>query len=198
MADWEKDLPPIARGRLLRIGELTREEKANIADSERMGSLLSQFHQGQIGPESLWKRLKDEARPSLLRETQMRLVNSLSFASTPADLQRKSDGIIAIETLKEDQNTPAVELRLDLIEDLQRRYRAEIEQAYNGIRDEVERDPQLKLKQVQQGQSTVMVQLTVDGAVEQIPQWRDFLSEHEKRYTQEFAAVLERLRSELR
>ena len=83
MADWEKDLPPIARGRLLRIGELTREEKANIADSERMGSLLSQFHQGQIGPESLWKRLKDEARPSLLRETQMRLVNSLSFASTP-------------------------------------------------------------------------------------------------------------------
>jgi hypothetical protein len=198
MRNWEKALPPIARERLARIGELTREEKEKMIDSEKVNSLLSEFYQGQIDPESLWKRLKEEGRPSLLREAQIRLVDSLSFGSIPAELQRKRDGILAIETLKEEQNTSIVELNLNLMEDLQKRYRAEIEQAYNGIRAEVERNPQLRVKQVQQGQNTMVVQLSVDEAIKQLPQWRDFLSDQEKRYSQEFAKVMEKLKRELK
>jgi len=198
MRNWEKDLPPIARERLARIGELTREEKEKMIDSEKVNSLLSEFYQGQIAPESLWKRLKEEGKLSLLRETQMRLIDSLSFGSTPAELQRKKDGILAIETFKEGQNTSVVELNLNLVEDLQKRYRAEIEQAYNGIRSEVERNPQLRVKQVQQGQNTLIVQLSVDETIKQLPQWQDFLSDQEKRYSQEFAKVMEKLKRELK
>jgi len=210
MRNWEKDLPPIARERLAKIGELTREEKEKMLDSEKvnsllskfyqgqMNSLLSKFYQGQIDSESLWKRLKEESKPSLLKEAQMKLINSLSFGSTPVELQRKKEGILAIETLKEEQNTPIVELNLSLMEDLQKRYRAEIEQAYNGIRAEVERNPQLKVKQVQQGQSTMLVQLSVEEAIKQLPQWQDFLSDQEKRYSQEFAKVMEKLKRELK
>jgi len=198
MKNWEKDLPPIARERLARIGELTREEKEKMIDSEEVNSLLSEFYQGQIDPENLWKRLKEEGKPSLLREAQIRLVDSLSFGSTPAELQRKRDGILAIETLKKEQNTSIVELNLNLMEDLQKRYRAEIEQAYNGIRAEVERNPQLRVKQVPQGQSTMIVQLSIDEAIKQLPQWQDFLSDQEKRYSQEFAKVMEKLKRELR
>jgi len=198
MRNWEKDLPPIARERLAKIGELTQEEKERMIDSEKVNSLLSEFYQGQIDPESLWKRLKEEGKPSLLREAQMRLIDSLSFESTPAELQRKKDGILAIETLKEGQNTSVVELNLNLMEDLQKRYRAEIEQAYNGIRVEVGRNPQLRVKQVQQGQNTMIVQLSVDEAIKQLPQWQDFLSDQEKRYSQEFAKVMEKLKRELK
>ena len=198
MTDWEKDLSPIARERLAKIGELSQEEKEKMVDSEKVNSLLSEFYQGQLDPESLWKRLKEEGKPSLLREAQMRLINSLSFGSTPTELQRKRDGILAIETLKKEQNTSIVELNLNLMEDLQKRYRAEIEQAYNGIRTEVERNPQLRVKQVQQGQSTMLVQLSVDEAIKQLPQWIDFLSDHEKRYSQEFAKLTEKLKRELR
>jgi hypothetical protein len=198
MRNWEKELPPIARERLAKIGELTREEKEKMIDSERVNALLSEFYQGQIAPESLWKKLKEEGKPSLLRETQIRLVDSLSFGSNPAELQRKRDGILAIETLKEGQNTSIVELNLNLMEDLQKRYRAEIEQAYNVIRAEVERNPQLRVKQVPQGQSTMIIQLTVDEAIKQFPQWRDFISDQEKRYSQEFAKVVEKLKRELR
>jgi len=198
MKNWEKDLPPIARERLAKIGDLTQEEKEKMVDSERMNSLLSEFYQGQIDPESLWKRLKEEGKPSLLREAQIRLVDSLSFGSTPAELQRKRDGILAIETLKEEQNTSIVELNLNLMEDLQKRYRTEMEQAYNGIRAEVERNPELRVKQVQQGQNTVVVQLSVDEAIKQLPQWRDFLSDQEERYSQEFAKVMEKLKKELK
>jgi hypothetical protein len=198
MTNWEKDLPPIARERLTRIGELTQEEKEKMVDSEKVNSLLSEFYQGQIDPESLWKRLKEEGKPSLLREAQMKLVDSLSFGSTPAELQRKRDGILAIETLKEEQNTSVVELNLKVIEDLQERYKAEIEQAYNGIKVQVEGNPQLRVKQVQQGQNTMIVQLSVDEAIKQLPQWREFLSSQEKRYNQEFTKVIEKLTRELK
>ena len=198
MINWEKDLSPIARERLARIGELTQEEKERMIDSEKVTSLLSEFYQGQINPESLWKRLKEEGKPSLLKEAQMRLIDSLSFGSTPAELQRKRDGILAIETLKEAQNTSIVELNLNLVEDLQKTYRAEIEQAYNSIRSEIESNPQLRVKQVQQGQNTMITQLSVDEAIKQLPQWQDFLSNQERRYGQEFAKVMEKLKRELK
>ena len=196
--DWEKDLPPIARDKLARIGELTQEEKEKMAVSDKVNSLLSEFYQGQIDPEALWKRLKEKGKPSLLREAQIRLLDSLSFGSTPAELQRRRDGILAIETLKKEQNTSAVELNLNLMEDLQNRYMAEMEQAYNGIRAGVESNPQLRLQQVQQGPNTVMIQLTVDEAIKQLPQWQNFLSRHERRYSQEFVQVMEKLKKELK
>jgi hypothetical protein len=198
MRNWEKDLSPIARERLAKIGELTQEEKEKVIDSEKVNALLSEFYQGQIDPESLWKRLKEAGKPSLLREAQVRLVDSLNFGSSPAELQRKRDAILAIETLKKEQNTSIIELNLNLMEDLQKRYRAEIEQAYNGIRAEVERNPRLRVKQVQQGQNTMVIQLTVDEAIKQLPQWRDFLSNQGKRYSQEFARVVEKLKRELK
>lgn len=198
MKNWEKDLPPIARDRLAKIGELTPEEKERMLDSEKVDSLLSEFYQGQMDPESLWKRLKEEGKPSLLREAQLRLVDSLGFGITPAEMQRKRDGILAMESLKKGQNTSVIELSLKRMEDLQKRYRTEIEQAYTSIRAEVERNPRSRVKQVQQGQNTMVIQLTVDEAVKQLPQWRDFLSNQEKRYSQEFAGVIERLRRELK
>ena len=198
MRDWEDDLSPIARERLAKIGRSSPEEKERMIASDKVDSLLSEFYQGQIGPESLWKKLKEEGKPSLLRETQVRLLDSLSFGTSPIELQRKREGILAIETLKEEGNTSAIEQNLNLMEDLQKRYRAEIEQAHNRIRAEVERNPQLRVRQVQQGQGTALIQLSVDEAIKQLPQWRDFLSNQEERYRQEFARVIGNLRRELR
>jgi hypothetical protein len=198
MTDWEKNLSPIARERLSRVGELTREEITKMADSEMVESLLSEFYRGQIDPDSLWSRLKGEGRPSLLREAQTRLVDSLSCGASPEEMHRRSEGILGIETLKDDQDTPVIEAHLKLMDDLQRKYKSEIEQAYNTIRVEVERNPQLRMKQVQQGQRTVLVQMTVDEAIRQLPQWQDYLVQHEGRYGNEYAGVVERLKRELR
>ena len=198
MRNWEQDLSPIARERLAKLGELTQEEKERMVDSEKVTSLLSEFYQGQINPESLWKRLKEEGKPSLLKETQVRLVDSLGFGVPPAELQRKREGILAIETLKEQQNTSVIEFNLNRLEELQKTYRAEIDRAYDGIRAEVEKDPRLGMKQVKRGQNTMVVQLTVDEAIKQLPQWQDFLSSQGKRYSQEFASTKEKLEKELK
>ncbi len=198
MTNWQNDLPPIARERLARIGELTGEEKEKLADREKVDSLLSEFYRGNLEPESLWKRLREEDKPSLLRETQIRLVDGLRLGAAAGEMQKRREGVLAIETLKEDQNTSVVELNLNLLENLQKSYRGEIEQAYNSIKAEVERNPQLRVKQVQQGQNTALVQLTVDEAIKQLPQWQEFLSRQDKRYSQEFARLIEKLKTELR
>jgi len=198
MRNWDEDLPPLARERLAKIGELTEEEREKMVDAEKVNSILSEFYLGQIDPDNLWKKLKEESNPSILREAQVRLIDSLSFGSTSVELQRKREGILAIETLKEQQNASIVELHLDLMEDLKKRHKAEIEQAYNSIKAEVEKNPQLRVKQVQQGQNTMMVQLNVDEAIKQLPQWRDFVSEQEKKYSQEFTKLTGKLKIELR
>jgi hypothetical protein len=198
MKNWEDGLSRIARERLARIGELTSEEKEKMIGAEKVDSLLSEFYQGKLGAEDLWQRLKAEDKPTLLRQAQVRLADSLSFGSTPAELGRKKEGILAIETLKQEQGTPLIEADLKVMEDLQKRYRIEIEQAYGGIRAEVERNPRLRVKQVQQGQNTMAVQLTVDEAIRQLPQWQDFLSNQDKRYSKEFARAVQKLKRELR
>ena len=198
MENWDESLSPIARERLARIGELNSEEKETMLGAEKVDALLSEYYQGRIGPDDLWQRLRAEGKPSLLKHAQVRLVESLSFGSTPVELQRKKEGILAIETLKREQNTSALESDLKLIEQLQKAYRLEIDQAYGGIKAEVERNPRLRVKQVQQGQNTVMVQLTVDEAIKQLPQWRDFLSSQEQRYGQEFVRAVEKLKRGLK
>ena len=66
MSNREKSLPPIARERLARIGELTREEKENMIDSERVESLLSGFYQGQIDPRKLVEEAEGRTQAILL------------------------------------------------------------------------------------------------------------------------------------
>ena len=198
MKNWADGLSPIARERLARIGELTSEEKEKMMGAKKVDALLVEFYQGQIDAENLWKRLKAEGKPSLLRQAQVRLIDSLGFGSPSVELQRKKAAVLAIETLKQEQNTSVIEANLKLMEQLQKRYRTEIEQAYDGIRAEIERNPQLRMKQVQQGQHSAVVQLTVNEAIKQLPQWQDFLSTQEKRYGQEFARAVEKLKKELK
>ena len=198
MPEWEKDLPPIVRERLARIGDLSPEEKKKIADAERADSLLAEFYQGRLSPEGLWQKLKREDNPSLLKEIQLRLLESLSLSTTPQELKKRRDAILAVESLKKEQNTSVIELSLKQLEELPKRYEAETQRAYKHLRAEVERNPQLRLKQIQQGQNTVIIQLTVDEAIKQLPQWKNFLSEQEKKYHQEFARIIDKLIKELK
>lgn len=201
MAEWQEKLPPIVKERLARIGEATPEEKQRMRDSERLNSLISEFYRGQLNSEGLWKRLKeyrDKGKGHLLKEAQIKLLDSLSLRSAAAEFQKRRDGILAIETLKEDQNTSILELELNSVEDLQKRYKGEIEQVRNDLKVQVERNPQLRMQQAKQGQTTVIMQLSVDEAVNRSPQWQDFLSEHETRYGQEFAKLIERLKTKLK
>ncbi|KAF5438159.1 hypothetical protein C5S35_00400 [Candidatus Methanophagaceae archaeon] len=198
MSEWEEKLPPIMREKLARIGEITPEEKARIKDLDQLTSLLSGFYKGEITSEALWKELKDykdKGKSYLLKEAQVKLIDSLSMAGDSIELQKRKRGILAIETLKEDQNTATIEQSFDMIEGLRIRQKEEMEEAYNSLKAQVESNPQLRLQQVKPGQ---VMQLTVDEAIKTSPEWNNFVANHEKRYSQEFGEVIQKLKSEVR
>ena len=198
MSEWEEKLPPIMREKLARIGEITPEEKARMKDLDQLTSLLSGFYKGETASEALWKGLKDykdKGKSYLLKEAQVKLIDSLSMASDEIERQKRGRGILAIETLKDDQNTATIEQGLDMIEGLLIRQKEEMEQAYNSLKAQVESNPQLRLQQVKQGQ---VMQLTVDEAIKTSPEWNNFVANHEKRYSQEFGEVIQKLKSEVR
>jgi hypothetical protein len=195
MSEWEENLPLIMREKLARIGEFTSEEKARMKDLEQLTSLLSGFYKSEITPEALWKELKDYkdmGKGYLLKEAQIKLIDSLSMAGDEIELQKRGRGILAIETLKENQNTATIEQSLDMIEGLRIRQKEEMEEAYNSLKAQVESNPQLRLQQVKQGQ---VMQLTVDEAIKTSPEWNNFVANHEKRYSQEFYEVVQNLKN---
>ena len=201
MGEWEEKLPPIMREKLARIGEVTPEEKESMKEIEQLTSILSEFYKGKINPEGLWKKLKEykeKGKGYLLKEAQVRLLDSLNLAGDAVELQKRRRGIIAIETIKEDQNTALLEQGLNSLEGLQKRYFEEIEEAYSSLKAQVERNPQLRMQQVQQGQASMVVQLTVDEAVKNSAEWKNFAAHHEKGYSQEFAKVVDKLKNELK
>ena len=199
MSEWGENLPPIMREKLARIGEITPGEKERMKDLNEMTSLLSRFYKGELSAEGLWKELKDykdKGKGYLLKEAQVKLIDSLSLGSAEAEFQKRRDGVLAIESLKEHRDTATLEQSLNSIKVLQTKYRDETEKAYNNLKSQVERNPQLRMHQVKQGQATVVVQLTVDEAAKISPEWKRFVAGHEKRYGQEFARAMERLRQE--
>jgi len=104
-----------------KIGELTPEEKEHIKEQEQLKIWLSEFYRGKLDRDNLWQKLKGK-KTSLLKEAQQYLIASLGLGSTPEEFKTRRDGILAIETHKETQRTPAIEQILDSIEILKKEY----------------------------------------------------------------------------
>lgn len=201
MADWEDRLPPRARERLARVGDMSGEERQRMKDSQKLDSLLADFYRGEMDAEALWARFKEyseQGKGELLREVQLKLIDSLGLGSSTVDIQKRKEAILAVESLKQEPNVAALEGGLNSVVDLQRNYGEQLQQAYDELKAQVERDPRQRMEQVRQGQDVGLVQLTVEEAVRRNPRWKDFVAEHERRYNDEFARLIERLKREAR
>jgi hypothetical protein len=183
----------IAMEKSAEIGGLTAEEKEKMKDTEKLNSVLAEFNKGDIDATELWKVLKQEGRPYLLGEAQLKLIDSLKSKDSQSEFQRKRDGILAVETLKDEQKTPEVELNLNSLQSIQKEHEEEMKRAYNDFKLRVEKDPELRTRKIRQKDTIVIVQLSLEEAVEQLPEWKDFLSEHNRKYEQEFDKAIKRL-----
>jgi hypothetical protein len=179
------------------IGGFTPEEKAQLKEQEDLKLWLSEFYRGKLDRDGLWQNLKGK-KPFLLKEAQDYLIDSLGLSLTPEELKTRRDGILAIETLKEAQRTPAIEQLLDSIEMLQGEYRDRKEGLADELRAEIERNPQMRLQPVRtpDGRTAFQATLSVDEAVQ--AKLSEVLAEHEKVYGAEFLRMIYRLKQEIK
>jgi len=178
------------------IGELTPEEKERMRNQEKIKSILTEFYKGQIDRDGLWQKLKG-SNPSLLKEAQQYLIDSLGLGSTPEEFQRRKEGILAIETLRVKQNVPAIEQTLNSVKVLQKEYQDGKDKAEEELREAIEQNPQLRLRPVRtpDGRTVLQAAYSVDEAVQ--ARLSEFMSQHEEKYNQKFIRLLEKLNKEV-
>ena len=176
------------------IGELTQEEKQKLKDQETLRALLAGFFKGDIDRDGLWQKLKGRDI-SLLKEAQKNMIDSIGLGGFQEDFQQRRDGILAIETLKDQQNTSTIELILDAINRMRTEYQEGKENAEEELRAAVEGNPQMRLRPVRtpDGRTALQATLSVDEAVQ--AKLSEFMSQHEEHYGAELERMIMKLKN---
>lgn len=197
MSNWEDSLPPILRAKLDKAGSFTAEERNRQKAKEQIDAVLSRFYKGDLDADALWnefKPLKDQGKATFLREAELAILDGLSMGTVPAELAKRKKGIIAIDSVRGESNTSALEQALGSIDALQSKFKKEHQQAYDQLRAEIERNPQLRVRQVKQGGQTMAAQLSVDEAIKTMPEWQEFQVKLEQQYDEDFGRLMDRVR----
>lgn len=176
------------------IGELTPEEKQKLKDQETLRTLLAGFFKGDIDRDGLWQKLKGRDI-SLLKEAQENMIDSIGLGGFQEEFQQRRDGILAIETLKDQQNTSTIELILDAINRMRTEYQEGKENAEEELRTAVESNPQMRLRPVRtpDGRTSLQATLSVDEAVQ--AKLSEFMSQHEEHYGAELERMIMKLKN---
>jgi hypothetical protein len=178
------------------IEGLTAEEKEEVRERERLKSLLAAFYKGELKRDQIWQGFRG-LRPVLLREAQQNMADSLRPGSMPEEFEQRKEGILALEALKEKQNTSAVEGTMNGIQKLQKEYRQAREKVVRQLRAAVEGNPQLRMRQVRTPDGRVLqTALSVEEAVQL--RLGEALEEHEKKYEVMFNQAIDRLKKEMK
>lgn len=201
MSSWEDDLPPIVRERLKKIGDLSPEEKQRMKDNEALSTLVSDYFKGDLTTDDLWQKLKgykDTGRVDVLKDVQIKILDSVRFNMGEEELNRQKKGLIAVESLKEQPDMTLLEQGFDGLANLKRQYAQEKDQVFNAIKAQVEQNPEMRMQQVQQGGQRMVVQLGVEDAIKMNPQYKNFLVQHDVKYNQSFTQMIKGMKIALK
>ena len=186
-----------AMEKIKEIQGLGPEEREEMEAREKLRSVLAVFYKGDLKRDELWAKLKG-LKPSLLKEAQENIADSLRMSNMPEEFMKKKDGILAIEALKERQNIAAIEHSLSAVDRVQREYTDIRQRAVDELRAAIEENPKLRVRPVRTPDGRTVLQATpsVDEAVQ--ARAGEFLAEHEKRYEAMFSKAIDRLKKEIK
>lgn len=193
MGEKIKTAIEIAMEKAALLDDLSDEEKEEIENRKKLEPVMSGFYKNMLNPEDFWNKLKGE-KQSLLKMAQLNLIDSLKFNLENIELKRRIKAIIAVESLKKDQKTSVIQQSLSSIESLIKRAEAEKNQVQQQFRKAVENNPQARNRVIEQGGAKMVLKLSVEEAILQNPQWKQFISEFESRNQGEFSSIIEQVK----
>ena len=196
MGDKIRTAIEIAMEKAEKLSSLSQKEKEKIDIDKKIEPVISRFFKNELDPEGLWRELKDEKNP-VLKQFQEKLIDSLTMGLKQDELERRKNAVLALENLKKNPDTAYVEKLLNTLEDIGMRSVEEKDSFYNELKSIIEKNPRLQLRQVESGGRKAAVRITVEEAINQSKDWQEFVSQHEKRFSQDFTSCVEKIRQEL-
>lgn len=194
------ELSPLARERLKKIGALTDEERQSLGRESKLSSLLSEYFKGDLDVDGLWKAvngLKTDMGEPVVAEAQGKLIDTLRLQMTKEEFERRRDGVLALETLKEQGNYGVVEAAFKSIEGLREQYQAEKDQAYQQVKATLAKQMESFAEQAKMQGLSVDAERSAEANVRNSPQWKDFLAKHDQSHEQTFKRYWVQLRDAL-
>jgi hypothetical protein len=182
----------IALEKSKKINKLSPQELSEIKQEKKIDSILAKYYKNQIESDELWKVLKGFSN-KLLIKAQNNFIQSLSFQSNDYEIEKRKNGILAIENLKEDNQSSNIEIYLEQLKNIRDEFQKNKEKIIENLKEELERDPQKRLQTLQQGNQIVIKQLSLEEALEQNTQLKQNLNHFEKQLKEKFNLVKEKL-----
>lgn len=193
------ELSPLARERLEKAGELSPREIEDMRQEEELTSILSDFFTEKLDNDGLWmkmKEYKEAGKESLIKETQLRLIHTLSLGGSDADFKRYSSGTLNLETLKSPNRYPEMESLLNNVEKMRQEYESEKTRTFtamkNSISDQVRRAAQ-QVEMQNPNKGAVDLESSIEASVRNSQQWRQFILGYEKEYDKRFGDLVNKL-----
>ncbi len=176
-------------------GDLSKEEKSLFL-REKLKPLLADFYRSKIGPEDLWQELKKEEDQDLCREAQLMLLRSMGLQTTAEDLQRRKEGILAVESLLGGEKSSLIEQVIEEIREVQENYRSRLED-YRKFYEKALKNAGMKMNPVRtrDGQVVMQLQRELDGLTEE--RLEKSLQELEKQSSQKISDLVKELEETL-
>ena len=191
------ELSPLARERLARIGALSPEEKERMRRSSELDSLLSQYFKGDVSSDDLWielKSLKEQCSESIVKEAQGKLADTLRLQMSQEDFEQRRSAVLALETIKSEGKYSSLELVLNSIGALRQKYTQIKEQTYNQLKVDLEKQLQAVARQALKQGVKIDIETSLNANIKNSPQWKEFISEHERTAGEMFNSYVNRLR----
>jgi len=172
--------------------KLTPQEIAEIKQQKKIDSILAKYYKDRIKPEQLWHHFK-ELPGQYLIEAQNSFLRSLTFQSSPYDVEKRETGILALESLKKSKQSSEIEHYFKQLVESQDEFQKEKEGLIESIAKDLENNPERRLQTFQQGNQIIIKELTVQEVMEQDEGLKERLNQMEKKYMQRFNLLKEKV-----
>lgn len=182
----------IALEKSKKINKLSPQELSEIKQEKKIDSILAKYYKNQIKSDELWKNLKGFSN-KLLIKAQNNFIQSLTFQSNDYEIEKRKNGILAIENLKENNQSSNIEVYLEQLKNLRDEFQKNKKKIIENLKEELERDPQKRLQTFQQGNQIVVKQLSLEEALEQNKQLKQNLDHFEKQLKEKFNLIKKQL-----
>lgn len=182
----------IAMEKSKKIEKLSSQEMNEIRQQEKIDRILAKYYKDDIEADDLWRHLKDISNKMLIN-AQNNFLQSLTFQSNEFEIEKRKNGILAIENLKNDNLTSDIEFSFEQLAKIRTEFKKNKEQLMQILREELERDPQRRFQTFQQDGQIVVKQLSMEEAMEQDEQLKKNLKQLEMQFSKKYNTVKEKI-----
>lgn len=172
--------------------KLSAQEITELKQQEKVDSILAQYYKDQIESDQLWHHLK-EVPEHYLKKAQNSFLRTLTFKSNPYDIEKRKNGILAIENLKKSNLYSQIEQYFNQLNEVQLEFQKEKEQIIQYVKNDLQRNPQKRLQTFQQGNQLIIKELSIEEVLEQDKGLKEKLALIEKKYLEKFNIVKEEI-----